>query len=345
MLTKQIPIIHFMTKQDDSNNKWLEKKAFKIGSLSIVIPVYNSENTIEPLVNTIIAILKECFNNIEIILVNDGSIDGSHTLLVELASKNAPIVKYIRLARNFGEHNAVMCGLNYVTGDCAVIVDDDFQNPPMEILKLVNKLEEGYDVVYSCYEKKHHNLYRNMGSAFNNFAANILLKKPANLYLSSFKAINAFLIKTIVKYNGPNPYLDGIILKSTTSIGQQLCKHEKRIEGKSGYNFVKLFDLWLNMFLGFSVVPLRIASFTGIAMSLFAIVLMVFFIISHSYGGFLFNHQIPPGWASLIVTITFFTGIQLSILGLFGEYLGRLFLTVHHIPQYVIRDKYNIDDS
>lgn len=309
-----------------------------ISSLSVLIPVYNSEETIGPLVDIIVKKFTPVFEKIEIILVNDGSIDNSHDCAINAASKYPEAVIYINLARNFGEHNAVMCGLRHATCDCVAIIDDDFQNPPDEIIKLINKLKEGYDVVYSYYEKKRHNWFRNLGSAFNDWVATKLLKKPKGLYLSSFKVMNLFLARIVTQYEGPYPYLDGLILRSTSSIGTELCKHNEREVGRSNYTLRKLVRLWLNMFTSFSIVPLRFSTILGFIMSIAGFALALFFIISWSVGGILVSKTIPPGWASLIVSITIFSGIQLLVLGMIGEYLGRLFLTGNRQPQFIVRE-------
>jgi undecaprenyl-phosphate 4-deoxy-4-formamido-L-arabinose transferase len=315
----------------------------KISKLSVLIPVYNSEETIENLVDQVVSELRSYVSALEIILVNDGSADDSYACTIRAAQRYPGVVKSIQLARNFGEHNAVMCGLNYVTGNCVAIIDDDFQNPPSEILRLVEKLCEGYDVVYSYYAKKHHSWFRRLGSAFNDWVATRLLNKPDDLYLSSFKVMNASLVRNLIEYQGPYPYIDGIILRSTRRIGRQLCKHESRKAGRSGYTIGKLMHLWLNMFTGFSITPLRIASFIGLFMSLSALFLIVFFIISRLTGGIIIKQEIPAGWASLIITVTFFAGLQLCVLGLIGEYLGRLFFTVNRLPQFVVREVYGLD--
>lgn len=313
---------------------------FAIEKVSVVIPVYNSEATIEKLVDEVIQILSKHYQALEIILVNDGSPDNSHHCALNAYNKYPSIVKYIYLARNYSEHNAVMCGLNYVSGDCVAIIDDDFQNPPGEIIKLVEKLREGYDVVYSRYEEKKHHWFRNFGSDFNDWVATKLLKKPKGLYLSSFKVMRKSLVESIIKYTGPYPYIDGILLRSTNRISSQIVNHESREEGKSNYTLGRLVSLWLNMFTGFSIVPLRFASFVGIFMSLLTPFLIIFYIISYAVGGVFVKQVIPPGWASIIILINFFGGLQLMVLGVMGEYLGRTFLTSNQSPQFIVREEY-----
>ncbi len=296
-----------------------------INRISVLVPVYNSQQTIGPLVDLVVKTLSPHTPELEIVLVNDGSPDDSHNVILQAIARHPGVITYVRLARNFGEHNAVMCGLRHVTGNCAVIIDDDFQNPPDQILLLIEKLREGYDVVFSYYETKRHSWFRNLGSSFNDRVATWMLGKPRGLYLSSFKALNRFLIDEVTLYDGPYPYLDGLVLRSTSSIGQVLCDHREREVGESNYTLLRLVKLWLNMFTGFSILPLRAASFLGFVMSAVGFAMALFFIISWSVGGIFKSDTIPPGWASLIVSITIFAGLQLSVLGVVGEYLGRVF--------------------
>ncbi|MHC4920795.1 MAG: glycosyltransferase family 2 protein [Planctomycetota bacterium] len=302
--------------------------------LSIVIPVYNGASSIKPLVERLHEELKAHYE-LEIVLVNDCSPDNSAEACAALAERHG-WVRFIHLARNFGEHNAVMAGLNYCTGDCAVIMDDDFQNPPTEVVKLVEKLQEGYDVAYSYYETKKHNLFRNLGSYFNNAVASVMIKKPWGLYLSSFKAINRFTIDEVVKYEGPYPYIDGLILRATRNYGTQLVQHDPRHEGRSNYTLRKLMRLWLNMFTNFSILPLRVASIAGFVFALIGVVLAVVFLIEK-----LANPELPVGWTSTVVIILIISGVQLFALGMIGEYLGRLFLKDNGSPQFVVRSTQN----
>jgi undecaprenyl-phosphate 4-deoxy-4-formamido-L-arabinose transferase len=302
--------------------------------LSIVIPVYNGASSIKPLVERLHEELKAHYE-LEIVLVNDCSPDNSAEVCAALAERHG-WVRFIHLARNFGEHNAVMAGLNYCTGDCAVIMDDDFQNPPTEVVKLVEKLQEGYDVTYSYYESKKHNLFRNLGSYFNNAVASVMIKKPWGLYLSSFKAINRFTIDEVVKYQGPYPYIDGLILRATRNYGTQLVQHDPRHEGRSNYTLRKLMRLWLNMFTNFSILPLRVASIAGFVFAVIGVVLAVVFLIEK-----LANPELPVGWTSTVVIILIISGVQLFALGMIGEYLGRLFLKDNGSPQFVVRSTQN----
>jgi len=307
-----------------------------IRRLSVVIPVFRGASTIGPLVQRLEAEL-QADRELEIVLVNDGSPDDSGAVCRELAIAR-PHVRFVDLSRNFGEHNAVMAGLNHCSGDAAVILDDDFQNPPCEVRKLVDKLVQGFDVVWSCYARKQHGWFRNLGSWFNDRAATLMLGKPPGLYLSSFKAISRFVIDEVVRYRGPFPYLDGLVLRVTHNYTTVPCQHDPRQAGKSGYTLRKLVALWLNMVTGFSVLPLRLASLAGIAVALVGVVFAVWFLVER------LNHpEVQRGWASIIVTLLIVSGIQLLVLGLIGEYLGRLFLQDNGRPQFVVRDRVNCD--
>jgi glycosyltransferase involved in cell wall biosynthesis len=306
--------------------------------VSVVIPVYNGASSIRQLVERLGEELSSRFD-LEVVLVNDASPDDSEEICRSLALSN-DWVRFVNLARNFGEHNAVMAGLSYCTGDCAVIVDDDFQNPPSEVAKLVTKLREGHDIVFSRYEVKHHHPLRNLGSRFNNTVASVLLSKDRSLYLSSFKAINRFLIDEILKYSGPYPYIDGLVLRTTNRYATQLVEHRPRRDGESNYTIPKLVHLWLNMFTNFSILPLRLASLLGLAVAVLGGVAAVTFVIEY-----LQNPNLPVGWSSLAVLLMVLAGVQLFALGMIGEYLGRLFLKDNETPMYVARETINCEKS
>lgn len=220
--------------------------------LSVVVPVYNGARTVGPLVERLHEHLASRYE-LEVVLVNDGSPDDDSADVCRGLALRLPWVRFVDLARNFGEHNAVMAGLNHCSGDAAVIMDDDFQNPPAEVVKLVERLDEGYDVVFSRYEEKKHHPLRNLGSRFNDAVANLVLDKHSDLYLSSFKALNRFLIDEIIRYPGPYPYVDGLILRTTRHYATQTVEHVERQHGRSGYTARKLVRLWLAMFTNFSV--------------------------------------------------------------------------------------------
>lgn len=304
-------------------------------NLSVVIPVYNGAATIVPLVEAIGSQLLQRFD-LEVVLVNDGSLeDESAGVCAELAGRNA-WVRFVDLSRNFSEHNAVMAGLNFCRGDVVVVVDDDFQNPPSEIAKLVDKVGEGYDVVFARYEKNEHTFLRNLGTRFNNLVATLLIGKPFSLYLSSFKAMSRFVVNELVKYKGPYPYVDGLILRITRNYATVAVRHDPRWAGSSGYTLGKLVALWLNMFTGFSILPLRVAIFTGFLMAGLGAVAAVCYFVEK-----LQNPGLPAGWATLIIALLMVSGVQLVAIGMVGEYLGRLFMKENGQPQFVVRGTVN----
>lgn len=297
--------------------------------LSVVIPVYNGSATIGELIEEI----KCKLNGIdyEVVLINDSSPDKSEEVCLGLLKKEKNIT-FISLRKNVGEHNAVMCGLKHCKGDCAVIIDDDFQNPPSEILKLYDELRKGYDVVYSKYKRKNHSVFRNICSKVNDHFATILIEKPKNLYLSSFKIIHRDVIDEIVKYKGPFPYIDGLILRVTSNIGSVFVEHSIRKNGKSNYNLRRLVSLYLNMFINFSIKPLRVMIFTGFFLFLIGVILLIAFVLEK-----LENPSIPIGWTAIATLIITFSGFQILFLGVMGEYIGKQYLDQNATPQWSIK--------
>ena len=272
----------------------------------------------------------------EIVLVNDGSSDNSEQVSAGLAQKH-PQVKFISLRRNFGEFNAVMCGLNHANGDFCVIIDDDFQNPPAEILRLVETAQAGnYDVVYSYYSQKQHSFFRNAGSWLVNILTTWLLDKPRDLYLSSFKLIRAEVVQEIIEYRGPYPYIDGLIFRVTRSVGKVQVSHQKRKNGRSSYTLGKLISLFLNILFCYSPRPLRLLTVLGSLLFLAAILLSVIELVAS-----LLTRHLPATDHVVWLTFLAVSGIQLLGMGMLGEYLGKLFMAQSGLPQYVIKSKIN----
>jgi glycosyltransferase involved in cell wall biosynthesis len=309
--------------------------SFESPLISVIIPVYNGAQSIERLVTELVTEFVPRFR-IEVVLVNDCSPDQSEMACIRLFEKYPEIVCFYSLAINVGEHNAVMAGLNKANGDFAVIMDDDFQNPISEVVKLITYMtEQQYDVVYTYYDEKKHSLFRNLGSRFNDKVANVMLKKPKNLYLSSFKCINRFLIDEVIKYNLPYPYIDGLILRTTSNIGKIQVTHEDRLIGKSNYTLQKLISVWLNMFTNFSILPLRLSVIFGFFFSLLGFLIGIYALIEK-----INNPAIPQGYTSLIVLLSLYAGIQLIAIGMVGEYVGRMFISHNRKPQYSIRKSF-----
>ena len=302
--------------------------------ISIIIPVYNSEKTIGCVVEKTISAI-ENYYKYEIILINDGSIDNSSQVCKNIVDKNSSI-RLINLSKNFGQHNAILAGLRFVKGDYIIFLDDDLETIPDEIPKLLNKIQEGYDVVYANYENKKNNFFRNIGTAINNLMSRLLLNKPKHVRTSSFFIIRKYLVKELIKYKGPYPYMSGLIFRTTNNIGVVYTKLGSRIHGSSNYNFKKLLSLWTNGFTNFSVKPLRISFFLGVLISIISFILAIIFIIRK-----IINPEIFIGWTSIIVVLLFFSGIQLVVMGFIGEYIGRVFLSLNKQPQYIIKEIIN----
>jgi len=307
-------------------------------SLSIIIPVYNSGE----IINTTVIKLEEALRgyiSYEVILVNDGSKDNSYIVCKDLAKKFKNI-KFINLSKNFGQHNAILAGLHFAAGDYIVFMDDDLQTPPEEIWKLIDKIKEGFDVVYANYTKKRHNFFRNIGTRINNLMAEKMLGKPKNLDTTSYFIIRKYIAKELLKYEGPYPYLAGLIFRSTDNVTKVEVMHNERIVGKSNYSFLKLFKLWLNGFTNFSIKPLRASFILGIFLSIIGFLYIIALVIRRFV-----DPNVFIGWTSIIVIILFFSGIQLILIGLAGEYIGRVFLSQNKQPQYIIKEEFNTKED
>ncbi|HIJ96629.1 MAG TPA: glycosyltransferase family 2 protein [Desulfuromonadales bacterium] len=303
-------------------------------SLSIVIPVYNAEKTIADLCRALIALLADDYL-LEIVMINDCSKDGTDAVCKALQAEYPETIVYARLSRNFSEHNAVMAGLNLTRGEYVVIMDDDFQNPPEEVPLLVAEIQKGFDVVYSRYPVKKDSLFRNLGSYINGSMARVVLNKPANLYLSSFKAMNRFLVNEVITYKNPRPYLDAIILRITRSIGTIETRHDQRREGRSGYTFKKLVELWGDMIVSYSLIPLRVVAILGAVLTLLGTYSVVEMLIQNINPSM---HD-PSDLEELTSVSMFFRGFQLFATGIVGEYVGRIYLKLNQEPQFIIREK------
>jgi glycosyltransferase involved in cell wall biosynthesis len=299
-------------------------------ALSIVVPVYNGAESVGELCDALERL--EIAGGHEIVLVNDGSPDNSLDVCRQIAARARVPVTLIDLARNYGEHNAVMAGLRHATGAHVITMDDDLQNPPEEVTRLLGHAQAtGHDVVYTYYDEKQHAWWRNLGSRFTNRVAGFVLDKPDDLYLSSFRCMSAFVVREITRYDGPFPYVDGLLLQVTQNIGSLLVTHLPRAVGRSNYTMRRLVRLWMSMFVNFSVMPLRISTLTGFALSLFGALGSLIAIFEALF------FEPPAGWASLMAAVLLLSGVQLVILGIVGEYLGRMYLTANKKPQSVIR--------
>lgn len=321
--------------------------------ISFVIPCYRSQGTIETVVNEIketiaqrnaIVRSEQCPEgtdakdpartfSYEIVLVNDCSPDDVWNVIKRLASEDSNI-KGICLAKNFGQHCALMAGYAQATGDYVVSLDDDGQTPASETFKLVDELEKGYDVVYGYYEHAKQHLFRRFGSWTNKKMAEAIIGQPKTLKTTSFFIMKKFIVEEIVKYPHPFAYISGLVFRATKNLGNVEVGHRLRLEGESGYTIAGLIRLWINGFTAFSVKPLRAATFIGFLCAIIGLIAGGFVVYEK-----LMNPAVPLGYTSLLASLLFIGGMIMLLLGLIGEYVGRIYISINHSPQYVIREK------
>lgn len=311
--------------------------------ISFVIPCYRSEHTIKGVVNeieaTMEALAKEKGYSFEIILVNDCSPDNTMGTIRKLCEEKA-YIKGLGFARNFGQHAALMAGLRQSSGDYVVCLDDDGQTPADEVGKLLEKLEEGFDAVYAKYEHKQHSGFRNMGSKVNELMTRILLEKPKELYISSYFAVKRFIVEDMIRYENSYPYVIGLVLRTTKSITNVVVNHREREEGTSGYTLKKLLGLWFNGFTAFSVKPLRIATCLGVISAVLGFAYGIYTVVKK-----FINPAVPMGFSSMMAALVFFGGMIMIMLGLIGEYIGRIYISMNNSPQYVIKERINVKEE
>lgn len=304
--------------------------------VSFVIPCYNSAQTIERVVEEISVAMKELKDyEYEIVLVNDCSLDDTFEVIRRICSQHE-FVCGINLAKNFGQHAALMAGFHYVHGDIVVCLDDDGQTPAQEVGKLLGKIKEGYDVVYAKYEHKQHSAFRNFGSKVNELMTRVMLNKPKDLYISSYFAAKRFIVDEMTYYKNPYPYVIGLVLRTTNKIANVDVDHREREIGTSGYTLGKLLALWFNGFTAFSIKPLRIATAVGAFVAMAGILYGIYTVIRK-----LVDPNIIIGFSSLMSAIVFIGGMVMLMLGIIGEYIGRIYISLNNSPQYVIRECIN----
>lgn len=307
--------------------------------LSIVIPVYNSERILPHLVNQIDTAMSANEWKFEILLVCDCSPDDSWDVILKLTD-SYPSVKGLYLSANVGQHNSLMAGIERAYGNVIVTMDDDLQHNPSDISRLIEALDCGYDVAYARFISRHHPTWKLIGSKLNDKVAGFLLGKPKDLYLSPFRAFRANIKSAILKYSGPYVYVDGLILGATRKIASVDVEHYERFSGESRYGLVKSISLWLKMATNFSILPLRITSLLGIVFAVFGFLLALVFVLQK----FTID-AMPDGWSALMVTILILGGVQLLALGVLGEYLGRVLLTINSKPPFIVGEEAGFGDS
>lgn len=301
--------------------------------LSIVIPCYRSEKTIQSVIDELVETLNtKPETDYEVYLVCDCSPDHVWEVIKEICAQN-PRIHGVCLAKNFGQHAALMAGYRFCTGDYVISMDDDGQCAANELFRLVDALETGYDVVYADYPTKKESAFRLWGSNINSWMNEVMLEKPKGIVPNSYYIARAFVIQEMLKYENAFPYIDGLIFRATKSIGKVEITHRSREVGSSGYTLSKLVSLWLNGFTTFSVKPLRAATFIGIFCAFMGFLYGAFIVIRR-----LFDQTPITGWSSTMAMLLFIGGIIMIMLGMMGEYIGRVYICLNNSPQYVIRE-------
>ena len=303
--------------------------------LSFVIPCYRSAATIGLVVADIdraVSARPGAFDH-EIVLVNDGSPDAIEDVVAELC-KIYPQIVFVNLSRNFGQHSAIMAGFAQVRGDVVICLDDDGQTPAGECFKLIDKVFEGYDIVYASYDKREHNAFRRLGSRFNAACNHFFFGQPKDLQVNSYFACQRFVVDTALQYPNPFPYITGLMFQSVSRSCNVPVTHRARAEGHSSYNLKKLVSLWANGVTAFSIKPLRFANYLGWLIALFGFIFAIVTVFRK-----LFNPNIEAGWSSTIAVLLVLGGVIIALIGVVGEYIGRIYLSINRCPQYVVRNR------
>jgi len=301
--------------------------------VSFVIPCYHSELTLEGVVEEIRRTMASLVQySYEIVLVNDCSPDGTLQVIKKICEKYNNVTG-ISLVRNFGQHAALMAGFRHVTGDIVICLDDDGQTPAEDAGKFLEQIQAGKDVVYARYLNKQHSAFRNFGSKVNEIMTRFMLGKPKELYISSYFAAKRFVIDEVVRYENSYPYVIGLVLRTTKNIGNVDVHHRQRQVGRSGYTLKSLLGLWFNGFTAFSIQPLRFATMVGILCAVSGFLYGIYTIIKR-----FLNPAVPLGFSSLMSAVVFLGGMIMLMLGLIGEYVGRIYISLNNSPQYVIRE-------
>jgi glycosyltransferase involved in cell wall biosynthesis len=301
--------------------------------ISIVIPVYKSSNIVSKTIEQTMNELKQYDFSYEILLVNDGSPDNSWEVIKKLALEFKE-VKAINLVKNYGQHNAVLCGFEHAKGDYVITMDDDLQNPPSEIIHLINAIKDSeFDLVFGKFKEKKHASYRKIGSRVIGYLNEKVFDKPKDITLTNFRIIKKEVVKRVLEHKTSYPYIPGLLLMYASNIGNVLVEHHDRTEGKSNYTFSKIFSLVSRLLLNYSSYPLRLLSTIGIVISFFSFLLGSIYLIK----GFLFGTEVQ-GWTTLVVLTSFLGGFIIVLLGIIGEYLSRILEQVSTNRSYHIKE-------
>ncbi len=309
-------------------------------SISIIVPVYNSEGTLAALVAEVQSVLNPLGQNYEIILVNDGSRDQSWQVIEKLIAENPGRVRGIKLMRNYGQHNALLCGIRVAKNEICITMDDDLQHPASAIPQILEKLNEGLDVVYASPEEETHGFFRDMASVITKLALANTMNSESARNVSAFRGFRTKVRDAFADFNGSNVAVDVLLSWATTRFGVIKVPHRPRTNGKSNYSFKSLLQHATNMMTGYSTLPLRISSGIGFLFTLFGIGVLLYTLIRYLiYGG------LVPGFTFTASLIAIFSGAQLFALGILGEYIARMHYRLMDKPSYTVESKEGFDDG
>ncbi len=303
---------------------------------SVVVPVYNSEKTLKKLYERLSAVFNDMNKSFEVIFVNDFSKDQSYPILRELHKDHPENTVIIDLLRNYGQHNALMCGFSNSNGNYIITIDDDLQNPPEEIPKLYDKINEGFDVVFGVPLEKKHKAYKNLGSLFVRRLNHRIFNLKGGVKFSSFRMIRREIIDEIKLVKSPYPYISGMLLTITRSIANQEVIHDERQFGRSNYNIKKLIKLALNLLINYSSLPLRFIGIVGFTISILSLLVGIIYIIKQYFVG-----KAPAGWTTLVVLVSFYNAVLLAFFSVLGEYISRLLKESSRTSQFAIRNMHD----
>lgn len=300
--------------------------------VSIIIPCYCSGNNIVHVINQIDDVMKTMCKTYEIIMVNDGSPDNTFEIISNIAKYRVDTYA-IDLAKNSGQHAAILAGFHYAKGEVIATCEDDGQTQIEALPEMIEKLNEGYDVAAPIYkERGKRSLYRQFGTKCAIAMGKWMIPRPEGILVPIFFVAKRFIIREIIRYNQPYPYIEGLILRSTFNIALIEGKQKERLEGESGYTFRKMFSLWLNGFTSFSIKPLRLSIMIGCISAIIGVITGVYVVINK-----IINDSVLLGWSSTVAIMLFMFGMVLVVLGMIGEYVGRIYLCINQTPQYIVR--------
>lgn len=308
--------------------------------ISFVIPCYGSENTIEPVVGEIVSVISQRNEyDYEIIAVNDCSPDKVYDKLCALARDNRK-VKVINFAKNMNRPGAVMAGLNYSTGEHVVVMDDDGQCPMDKFWTLFEPIEHGHDVSIAKYPERKQSAFKDFGTLVNKKMTEFIINRPKEMEFTNFMIMQSYIVKEVIKYKNPYPYFTGLLLRTTSDIINVPMEERERISGSTTFTFGKMLALWVNGLTAFSIKPLRISSLVGVVCAIIGFAFGLFTVIRK-----LISVNISVGWSSTIAIMLFIGGLIMLMLGMIGEYIGRIYISINNSPQFVVKEKINFDDT